>query len=63
MKPDFSLCFWHVFDPYRKTKASWMAAAALWFGPHQQLHPLQPGAMRGDRTAGLKKRIPSSKTA
>jgi hypothetical protein len=24
------------------------------------LQPLQPGAMRGDETAGLKKRFPSS---
>ena len=25
------------------------------------LHPLQPGAMRGDGTTGLKKQIPSSR--
>jgi len=31
--------------------------------PFLPLHPLQPGAMRGDGAAGLKKQIPSSKDA
>ena len=30
------------------------------FHPFLPLHPLQPGAKRGDRTLGLKKQIPSS---
>ena len=31
------------------------------FHPFLPLHPLLPGAMRGDRTLGLKKQILSSK--
>jgi hypothetical protein len=35
--------------------------AGFFFLTNSGLHPLQPGAMRGDGTLGLKKQFPSSK--
>lgn len=51
----------YIVLPFWVLPLSVLITWAAWTWRAKRLHPLQPGAMRSDGTAGLKKRFPGNK--